>query len=243
MKRDWCVDSSPSPHSRLPRFRNLRTRTFRRTIVLIPRGTDHAWTTALDRTVLGIPPASLSQNAHPSMSHVSPAFAPVFGDCLRYLRKLLYTEKGQPFIIAGSGTLGWDLVAANCAFIPCISTRRSKELTFPFAEQCSRLVRRPSSSTLATLETRESDFRCVCRRASEYVLRLIFTEKSALTKTLMNSQLCRLPRDLRRQGRPDRRSGRRTAFARRGRGRAQERKVLGPDFHSRRHLCVSLPAL
>lgn len=48
------------------------------------------------------------------MSHVSPAFAPVFGDCLRMLRKLLYTEKGQPFIIAGSGTLGWDLVAANC---------------------------------------------------------------------------------------------------------------------------------
>ncbi|KWU41081.1 PLP-dependent transferase [Rhodotorula sp. JG-1b] len=55
----------------------------------------------------------LFANAHPSMSHVSPAFAPVFGDCLRYLRKLLYTEKGQPFIIAGSGTLGWDLVAAN----------------------------------------------------------------------------------------------------------------------------------
>ncbi|BGO92558.1 DnaJ-like protein [Rhodotorula toruloides] len=55
----------------------------------------------------------LYANAHPSMSHVSPAFAPVFGDCLRMLRKLLYTEKGQPFIIAGSGTLGWDLVAAN----------------------------------------------------------------------------------------------------------------------------------
>ncbi|POY75278.1 hypothetical protein BMF94_1648 [Rhodotorula taiwanensis] len=55
----------------------------------------------------------LFANAHPSMSHVSPAFAPVFGDCLRYLRKVLYTEKGQPFIIAGSGTLGWDLVAAN----------------------------------------------------------------------------------------------------------------------------------
>ncbi|BGP25684.1 hypothetical protein JCM10295v2_004617 [Rhodotorula toruloides] len=55
----------------------------------------------------------LYANAHPSMSHVSPAFAPVFGDCLRMLRKLLYTEKGQPFIVAGSGTLGWDFVAAN----------------------------------------------------------------------------------------------------------------------------------
>ncbi|GAA6060570.1 hypothetical protein JCM10212_006805 [Sporobolomyces blumeae] len=55
----------------------------------------------------------LLANAHPSMSHVSPAFAPVFGDCLRMLRTLLYTDKGQPFIIAGSGTLGWDIVAAN----------------------------------------------------------------------------------------------------------------------------------
>ncbi|KAK4704289.1 hypothetical protein P7C70_g1928, partial [Phenoliferia sp. Uapishka_3] len=55
----------------------------------------------------------LYANAHPSMSHVSPAFAPVFGYCLRALRKVLYTETAQPFIIAGSGTLGWDLVAAN----------------------------------------------------------------------------------------------------------------------------------
>lgn len=55
----------------------------------------------------------LYANAHPSMSHVSPVFAPVFGYCLRALRKVVYTEKGQPFIMAGSGTLGWDLVAAN----------------------------------------------------------------------------------------------------------------------------------
>jgi alanine-glyoxylate transaminase/serine-glyoxylate transaminase/serine-pyruvate transaminase len=29
------------------------------------------------------------------------------------LRTLVYTKEGQPFVIAGSGTLGWDLVAAN----------------------------------------------------------------------------------------------------------------------------------
>jgi hypothetical protein len=113
-----CVLLTLPPTLASPSLRNLRTRAFRRTIVLIPRGPDHAWTTALDRIVpgtLNFRAPSLSQNAHPSMSHVSPAFAPVFGDCLRYLRKLLYTEKGQPFIIAGSGTLGWDLVAANCA--------------------------------------------------------------------------------------------------------------------------------
>ncbi|GAA5872152.1 hypothetical protein JCM16303_000992 [Sporobolomyces ruberrimus] len=55
----------------------------------------------------------LLANAHPSVSHVAPGFLPVFGNCLRMLRKLLYTESGQPFIIAGSGTLGWDIVASN----------------------------------------------------------------------------------------------------------------------------------
>lgn len=55
----------------------------------------------------------LLANAHPSMSHVSPAFAPVFGNCIKLLRKVLYTESGQPFLVAGSGTLGWDAVAAN----------------------------------------------------------------------------------------------------------------------------------
>ncbi|GMK55204.1 hypothetical protein CspeluHIS016_0202600 [Cutaneotrichosporon spelunceum] len=56
----------------------------------------------------------LYANASPSVSHVSPAFVPIFGDCLRMLRKILYAEKtGQPFMIAGSGTLGWDQTGAN----------------------------------------------------------------------------------------------------------------------------------
>lgn len=57
----------------------------------------------------------LLANAHPAMSHVSPSFAPVFGDCIRMLRSVLYTtpENGQPILVAGSGTLGWDAVAAN----------------------------------------------------------------------------------------------------------------------------------
>lgn len=45
---------------------------------------------------------------------MSPAFVPVFGDCIRMLRKVLYAEKtGQPFLIAGSGTMGWDAAGAN----------------------------------------------------------------------------------------------------------------------------------
>lgn len=41
------------------------------------------------------------------MSHMSPAFAAVFQDCLNKTKQVLYTETGQPFLIAGSGTLGW----------------------------------------------------------------------------------------------------------------------------------------
>jgi alanine-glyoxylate transaminase/serine-glyoxylate transaminase/serine-pyruvate transaminase len=55
----------------------------------------------------------LYANAHPSMSHVSPDFVPVFGDCIRMTRQVVFTKEAQPFLIAGSGTLGWDQVAAN----------------------------------------------------------------------------------------------------------------------------------
>ncbi|KAK0539142.1 hypothetical protein OC842_001076 [Tilletia horrida] len=55
----------------------------------------------------------LFANAHPSMSHVSPDFVPVFGDSIRMLRQVLYAPSSQPFIVAGSGTLGWDMAAAN----------------------------------------------------------------------------------------------------------------------------------
>ena len=43
------------------------------------------------------------------------AFVNVFGETLTMLRKLFQTSdpSSQPFIISGSGTLGWDQVAAN----------------------------------------------------------------------------------------------------------------------------------
>lgn len=55
----------------------------------------------------------LYKNASPSVSHTSPAFAKIFQNSLRMLRQLMYTKDGQPFIIAGSGTLGWDLCGSN----------------------------------------------------------------------------------------------------------------------------------
>jgi len=52
---------------------------------------------------------------HYAQSHVGQPFVNVFGDTLTMLRQLFQTTNpaSQPFVIAGSGTLGWDLVAAN----------------------------------------------------------------------------------------------------------------------------------
>ncbi|KAG9234317.1 alanine--glyoxylate aminotransferas-like protein [Amylocarpus encephaloides] len=61
--------------------------------------------------------AVLQSMSHYSESHVGPAFVSTFGDTLSMLRKLFQTShaSSQPFVISGSGTLGWDLVAANLA--------------------------------------------------------------------------------------------------------------------------------
>ncbi|KAG6813850.1 hypothetical protein H0H92_006794 [Tricholoma furcatifolium] len=63
----------------------------------------------------------LFANAAPSLSHVSPDFIKVFGETIRLTRQVhstrlvevVFTKDAQPFIISGSGTLGWDQVAAN----------------------------------------------------------------------------------------------------------------------------------
>ncbi|KAI1616878.1 alanine-glyoxylate transaminase [Exophiala viscosa] len=53
--------------------------------------------------------------SHYAQSHVGQPFVNVFGETLTMLRDLFQTKNpnSQPFIIAGSGTLGWDLTAAN----------------------------------------------------------------------------------------------------------------------------------
>jgi alanine-glyoxylate transaminase/serine-glyoxylate transaminase/serine-pyruvate transaminase len=58
----------------------------------------------------------LLANASASVSHVSAGFIAIFGETLKMLLRLLYTsaEAGsQAFVVSGSGTLGWDMVAAN----------------------------------------------------------------------------------------------------------------------------------
>ncbi|KAI9819423.1 MAG: hypothetical protein M1832_003986 [Thelocarpon impressellum] len=61
--------------------------------------------------------AVLQSMSHYSESHVSQPFVAVFGEVLSMLRKLFQTTApaSQPFVVSGSGTLGWDMVAANLA--------------------------------------------------------------------------------------------------------------------------------
>eukprot|EP01135_Chromosphaera_perkinsii_P008564 Nk52_evm6s1401 gene=Nk52_evmTU6s1401 len=55
----------------------------------------------------------LSNLGMPTRSHVDPVLIEAFGECIEKLRKVFLAENGQPFIIAGSGTLGWDMTACN----------------------------------------------------------------------------------------------------------------------------------
>ena len=72
-----------------------------------------------DRTLLMIPgpiefePAVLAALAAPTASHVAPDFIEVFGQSLERMRGLWKSPSGQPFIIAGSGTLAMEIPAAN----------------------------------------------------------------------------------------------------------------------------------
>lgn len=57
----------------------------------------------------------LQSMSHYSEAHVAQPFVNVFGETLSMLRKVFLTEnpKSQPFIMSGSGSLGWDQAAAN----------------------------------------------------------------------------------------------------------------------------------
>jgi len=72
-----------------------------------------------DRKLLMIPgpvefdPAVLAALGAPTTSHVAPEFIEVFGQALERMRDVFLSPDGQPFIIAGSGTLAMDLAGAN----------------------------------------------------------------------------------------------------------------------------------
>lgn len=57
----------------------------------------------------------LAAMSHPAVPHTAPAFIKIFQEALQLLRKLFFStaSDSQPFILAGSGTIGWDVVGAN----------------------------------------------------------------------------------------------------------------------------------
>src|SRR5512136_1369922 len=72
-----------------------------------------------DRTLLMIPgpiefePAVLAAMSVPTTSHVAADFIEVFGQALEKTRKVFLSSDGQPFVLAGSGTLAMDTAVAN----------------------------------------------------------------------------------------------------------------------------------
>jgi alanine-glyoxylate transaminase/serine-glyoxylate transaminase/serine-pyruvate transaminase len=72
-----------------------------------------------DRKLLMIPgpieftPEVLRAMGMATTSHVAPNFVEVFGQALERLREVFLCPNGQPFVVAGSGTLAMDLAASN----------------------------------------------------------------------------------------------------------------------------------
>ena len=75
----------------------------------------------------------LYANAHPAMAHVSPDFVPVFGKVLTMLKKVLYAPNSQPFVVAGCGTLGWDMVSTSVVQPSCVTSFPSSSSTIPLS--------------------------------------------------------------------------------------------------------------
>jgi len=72
-----------------------------------------------ERTLLMIPgpimcnPEVLRSLAKPTLSHVSSKFIEIFSETLKGLKKVFLTEKGEVFVIAGSGTLAMEMSIVN----------------------------------------------------------------------------------------------------------------------------------
>lgn len=58
-------------------------------------------------------PEVLRALGSPTTSHVAPSFIESFGRSLEMMRQVWLSPKGQPFIIAGTGTLAMDVAGAN----------------------------------------------------------------------------------------------------------------------------------
>jgi len=60
-------------------------------------------------------PRILQSLAEPTVSHVSPEMASDLTTALENLKKIVFCERGEPFIIAGAGTLAMEIALLNLA--------------------------------------------------------------------------------------------------------------------------------
>lgn len=73
----------------------------------------------MERKLLMIPgpitfdPEVLRAQSRPSLAHTEAEFNVIFGRALRNLHEVFQCEKGQPFVISGSGTLAMEFAAVN----------------------------------------------------------------------------------------------------------------------------------
>src|SRR5579862_3831541 len=80
---------------------------------------NRAWRRHMERKLLMIPgpiafdPEVLRAQARPSLGHTEPEFNAIFGRALRNLHQVFLCEKGQPFVLSGSGTLAMEFAASN----------------------------------------------------------------------------------------------------------------------------------
>lgn len=58
-------------------------------------------------------PEVMQSMAIPTPSHTDPSFIETFGNAIEMMREVWLSPAGQPFIIAGSGTLAMDMAGAN----------------------------------------------------------------------------------------------------------------------------------
>lgn len=58
-------------------------------------------------------PAVMRAMGSPTTSHVAPSFVESFGHCLDMMKEVWMCPTGQPFIVAGTGTLAMDMAGAN----------------------------------------------------------------------------------------------------------------------------------
>lgn len=89
-------------------------------------------------------PEVLAEMAKPTLSHTDPQFIEEFGQALEKMRKVWLAPNGQPFIIAGSGTLAMESAAVNiteprrqCAYLAQVISanawRTSSNSTVPMS--------------------------------------------------------------------------------------------------------------